>query len=123
LDGGGGSDTLQGGAGADQFVFSSAPTEVDTVVDFVSGSDSLKFALAAFPDFAGAGPITSDMFQAGTAVEISDSSGADENVRFKYDTEGGLLYYDANGAADGGFAQVATLTGAPTLAYTDIAVI
>ena len=42
--GGTGNDTLTGGAGADKFVFASALnslTNVDTITDFVSGTDKL----------------------------------------------------------------------------------
>jgi uncharacterized delta-60 repeat protein len=48
LNGGAGADTLHGGAGNDIFVFNSK-AGADTVADFMSGTDKLKFSQAALP--------------------------------------------------------------------------
>lgn len=44
LAGGGGSDTLEGGEGGDTFVFAEAAGGADLVLDFLSGTDHLRFA-------------------------------------------------------------------------------
>lgn len=57
LDGGEGGDTLRGGPGADHFVAgpsTGSPDDVDKVVDFMGGEDSL--------DFAGDLSLTADQF-------------------------------------------------------------
>jgi uncharacterized delta-60 repeat protein len=48
LNGGAGADTLTGGLGADIFVFDNK-VGADTVTDFVSGTDQLRFSQAALP--------------------------------------------------------------------------
>jgi hypothetical protein len=40
-----------------------------------------------------------------------------------YDTVSGKLYYDADGSGAGGQSVIAVLSGAPTLAVSDIVVI
>ena len=49
--------------------------------------------------------------------------GPDANDRVIYNTSGGQLYYDADGNGSGAAQLVATVTGAPSVVATDIAVI
>lgn len=118
LVGGAGNDVLNGGAGADTFVFDTAPnavTNLDTVQDFTSGTDKLSFSRAVFTAFSSTGAISSDAFWSGAGVNAAH----DATDRFIYNTATGALWYDADGTGATAAVQVATLTGAPTLAFTD----
>ena len=116
LNGGAGNDTLMGSLGRDTFAFSSAlgATNIDTVNDFVNGTDTLQLDHTVFGGLA-LGPLTSAAFAIGSAT----GSGP----QIVYDQTTGALSYDSNGAGAGGMTQFATLTGAPTLDYSSIIII
>ncbi|RLJ67583.1 beta strand repeat-containing protein [Sulfurisoma sediminicola] len=113
LIGGMGNDTLTGNGGADVFVFDSPATisGSDTINDFVSGTDVLQLTSWA--------PVDVGNLRIGGGF----TTAADGNDFLIYDSTTGNLYYDADGSG-GAFTavQFATLTGAPTLAYTDFAI-
>ncbi|MEI6643950.1 MAG: calcium-binding protein [Novosphingobium sp.] len=118
LTGGNGNDTLNGGAGADTFVFDTAPnasTNLDTVQDFTSASDVLSISRAVFTGFAATGAMSVDAFWSGNGVNAAH----DATDRFIYNTATGALWYDADGTGATAAVQVAVLTGAPTLAFSD----
>ena len=118
LVGGAGNDTLNGGAGTDTFVFDTAPnalTNLDTLQDFTSGADKLSFSRAVFTGFAATGAMSVDAFWSGAGVNTAH----DATDRFIYNTTTGALWYDADGTGSTAAVQVALLTGAPALAYTD----
>ena len=101
-----GNDTLRGQAGADTFVFDSAPGagNVDRILDFNTNTadegDSLLFCSALF-DGIGAGGLAPSQFVAGDrALDASD--------RFIFDAGSGRLWYDADGS--GGGAQTLLMT-------------
>ncbi|KAF0162758.1 MAG: Hemolysin-type calcium-binding domain-containing protein [Rhodocyclaceae bacterium] len=120
-----GNDSLTGGAGADYFVFNTtlnAATNVDTIIDFEIASDQLRFdnGTGVYTAIGIDGAFDPAAFYsangATTANDLSD--------RIIYDSATGNLYYDADGSAGGSSAVLfATLTGAPTLADTDLFVI
>jgi Ca2+-binding RTX toxin-like protein len=115
LDGVLGQDTLIGGGGADDFRFTTPPSNsnFDRVGDFSSGVDRLVFDPAIF---AGVGVPGSFLAAAGA------NRGLDADDRLVYNTSNGFLYYDADGSGSGGARLVAILQGAPMLAASDIAV-
>lgn len=118
LVGGAGNDLLNGGAGTDTFVFDTAPnaaTNLDTVQDFTSGTDKLSFSRAVFTAFSSTGAISTDAFWSGAGVNAAH----DATDRFIYNTTTGALWYDADGTGATAAVQVAVLTGAPALAFTD----
>jgi Ca2+-binding RTX toxin-like protein len=117
LIGGTGNDTLTGGADADFFVFNVAAsaTNRDTVTDFVSGTDVLRFDNAVFTAIGGDGALNSAAFVAGDFT-----GGQDTTDRIVYNTTTGALYYDADGSGAGVAVQVAMVDGLPGLAETDI---
>ncbi len=118
LVGGAGNDVLNGGDGTDTFVFDTAPnaaTNLDTVQDFTSGTDKLSFSRAVFTGFAATGAMSVDAFWSGAGVNAAH----DATDRFIYNTTTGALWYDADGTGATAAVQVAVLTGAPTLAFTD----
>jgi Ca2+-binding RTX toxin-like protein len=121
LAGAGGLDTLWGGVGTDTFVFRDMGTaNADRVADFVSGTDKLHLDDSAFTALGAAGG-----FAAGDARFWSSTSGAahDANDRVIYNTSTGSLYYDADGNGSGAAQLIATFTGDPGIAATDIVVV
>ena len=121
LWGGGGVDTLWGAGGNDAFVFREmGAANADRVSDFASGADKLQLDDAAFTSIGAMGN-----FSAGDARFWASSSGAahDANDRVLYNTSTGQLYYDADGSGSGAAQLIATISGNPTIAATDIAVI
>ena len=117
LIGGAGNDMLTGGADADFFVFNLAAdaTNRDTMTDFISGTDVLRFDNAIFTAIGANGALNVAAFVAGDF-----SGGQDASDRIVYNTSTGALYYDADGSGAGAAVQVALLDGAPGLAVTDI---
>jgi Ca2+-binding RTX toxin-like protein len=119
LAGGLGNDSLTGGSGADKFLFDSAPGagNVDTLSDFLSGTDIVQLAQANFSGLA-VGAVAADAFIAGAGY----STAADADDRLIYNTSDGALYYDADGLEGDAAVQFAVLTGHPTLLSTDFLV-
>ncbi len=119
LDGASGNDTLTGDAGADTFAFTTplnALRNVDTLTDFVSGTDKIQLSLAIFRElgFSGA-PSTDAFFHAGSAAH-------DTTDRILYDQANGALFYDADGTGALAAVQFAVFSSGPTLLYTDFVV-
>lgn len=122
LEGGLGADTLTGGAGRDAFVL--GHDALDTVTDFVSGSDRLVFHEQGDLVFL---QTTAKTLSAAVAVAaIGDASHAD-GTRFvlaNAGTTGIFVYTAADGDAvvsAAGLTQVATLTGVSKVTAGDIA--
>jgi Ca2+-binding RTX toxin-like protein len=130
LVGGDGKDELRGGDGADRFVFDSAlgTSNLDTIKDFLTGTDKIVLSNKIFSKFTG---IT------GTSTEIAimeesfvvgagaTAKAGDTNDYLIYDTKTGLLHYDADGNGRGAsvaFAKV-ELTGIGAVAFGDFLVV
>jgi Ca2+-binding RTX toxin-like protein len=122
LIGGNGNDTLTGGAGADVFVFNFAAnsnSNLDTITDFSSPTDVIQLSKTIFTALGSLGTIASaDFLSSSTAIK-----GADSSDRIIYNTSSGALYYDSDGSGAKAAIQIATLTGHPTLLYTDLVII
>ena len=122
LAGGTGTDSMTGGAGLDSFVFSEAGTaNADRITDFVSASDKVALDDAGFVNIGALGN-----FAAGDGrfwAAAGATSGHDANDRVIYNTSTGSLYYDADGSGAGAAQLIATFTGNPAIAATDISVI
>lgn len=119
LIGGAGNDALTGGTGKDYFVFDSAlgKTNIDSIVDFVSGTDKLELKNAIFSKLVGGALAASD-FVAGSAPKALDTSD-----HILYNTSTGALYYDADGSGKGAAVQFATLVGHPALVASDFVIV
>jgi uncharacterized delta-60 repeat protein len=117
LNGASGNDTLTGGSGADTFQFSTAlnaTRNVDTLTDFLSGTDKIELSSAIFSQLGFTGAPASDaFFHAG-------SSATDTFQHILYDS--GSLYYDADGSGALAAVKFAVLAGAPAVQYTDFMV-
>ena len=114
--GGGGNDTLTGGAGADTFWFYPPVTvenNVDTITDFLSGTDKLEFSADSFSPLGAPGQIAADVFVLGTSAQ-------DANDRLIYDSGTGSLFYDADGTGSGTAQLVANMGVGTLLGAADI---
>jgi Ca2+-binding RTX toxin-like protein len=110
--GGLGNDTLTGGAGSDTFVFNTVPgaSNLDTISDFVSGSDHVALAQAVFTAFGTTGGIAADTLRSGTV-----NTAADGNDYLVYNSTSGALYYDADGSGSAFTpVQIALVSNRPT---------
>jgi Ca2+-binding RTX toxin-like protein len=122
LWGAGGADTLWGGSGADVFIFREmGGANADRVGDFTSGSDKVHLDDAAFSAIGAMGNFASGDARFWSAAGAT--SGHDSNDRVIYNTSTGSLYYDADGSGAGAAQLIATLTGLPGVAASDIVVI
>ena len=118
LDGRTGDDLLFGLGGADIFAFTASPDmgNVDTLADFLGGTDKIGVDDAAFKDIGTPGAFNANAFRVGTAA-------ADADDRIIYDQATGRLFYDVDGNGAGAAFQFALVAGAPTLAASDFVVI
>lgn len=126
-----GNETMTGDAGADAFLFAAAANRkanFDTITDFSVADDSLWFDRAVF-GLTGTGPVTSisgfdiqaidaSEFQAG---ETATAGTAD--VRLIYETDTGILWYDADGNLSGKAVKLAQLGAGFDLTAADVFVV
>jgi Ca2+-binding RTX toxin-like protein len=120
LVGGAGKDALLGGAGNDRFDFLTLTDGGDTVADFgnVAGNDdALRFEGDVF------GGLPNGVLAVNRFVANAAGVATSLDQRFVYETDTGILRYDANGSAAGGVTVIATLTGAPSLTAGDILIV
>jgi Ca2+-binding RTX toxin-like protein len=135
--GNGGNDVLTGSGGADHFIFglvhtqtvtgasttvqtytdvASALTGVDTITDFLSGTDSIDLNDDLFTALAGG--VTVNNLVVGAGAVAAD---ADDFLLFDSGTK--AFSYDADGNGAGAAVQVATLTGVSSLTAADFHII
>lgn len=120
LDGGQGNDTLTGGLGRDRFHFASSRFGIDTITDFVSGTDKISLSkrmFSALGSAIGVGFGVASEF----ATVATDAAAAASTALIVYSSATGNLFYNANAEVTGlGMgSQFATLTGTPTLTTRD----
>lgn len=127
LAGGTGHDRLTGNAGADRFIFNTtlnAASNVDTLLDFVSGMDSI---LLDDDIFRALGTVTSTSpLAAGKFYKAAGATAAhDGNDRIIYNPSTGALFYDADGQGGVEAVQFAQLGHSvhPGLTAGDILVV
>lgn len=141
--GGKGSDVLAGGAGNDKLfgaldtstqdsnapdklvyntgtAFKTADIGIDTIEDFVHGSDKIVLDKKTFTTI---GSNTGTGFSQASEFKVvtSDSAAQTSSADIVYNSANGKLFYNQNGTSSGfgSGAQFATLTGKPTLSATD----
>ncbi len=108
LIGANGADTLLGGAGADQFRYNGGETGFDRILDFVSGTDKIALANTGFTHTA---TISFVFGPAATALSAFST--------FLYDTNTGIVSYDADGNGVGAAVQLAQLNLGQALTGAD----
>jgi Ca2+-binding RTX toxin-like protein len=122
LEGRGGNDLVSGGGGQDSYVFREfGAANADTLAQFDTAWDALRFDSSAFTGAGGPGHFTAGDARFYSAAGATGAHDADD--RFVYNTSTGQLYYDADGAGGADAQLVATIQGAPTVAAQDIWVI
>ncbi|MCG7391807.1 calcium-binding protein [Microvirga sp. ACRRW] len=111
LNGGSGSDTLTGGAGEDQFVLTRGHAGVDTITDFVHGTDQI--VLSGF-DFSS----LEDEY-----TLVIDGGPVDEVATLLYNSTTGVLSFDEDGTGGAAAIQLALLSTKPVLTASDFILI
>ena len=82
---------LTGGDGKDVFIFNTAiANNVDTILDFVTGTDKIQLSKSVFTSLGATGSLTANLFSSGTTAQDADD-------RISYNSATGALYYDADG--------------------------
>jgi Ca2+-binding RTX toxin-like protein len=103
LVGGAGNDVLTGGDGSDRFVFDTSlgSSNVDTIKDFVTGTDKIVLSAKVFTKFTGSSAGTA--ITAGNLVVGAGTTAVakDKDDYLIYDTTSDLLCYDADGSGRG----------------------
>ncbi len=119
INGGLGSDTLTGGAGADAFVFSSALSKtknVDTITDFTVGQDVIWLEnTGVFSSLTIAGFLSSANF--------SLTKANDSNDFIVYNKATGDIFYDADGSGGGAAIKFAHVNPNTFLLAADFLII
>jgi len=120
LNGGKGNDILIGGLGNDTFVFSSALStgNVDTIGDFLSGTDKIALGSAIFAQLFNDTNLSDNLVVGGTGVKAIDA-----NDYLIYNSFSKGLFYDADGSGAGTAVQFATLNNVNSLNANDFVVI
>ena len=106
--GGAGDDVLFGGSGADQFRYETPLSGLDRIFDFTSGSDKIALLGTAF-----AHSVVLDFVANGAPVATS------ANSTFLYNSQNGILSFDADGTGAGAAVVLAQLNAGLTLAAGD----
>jgi Ca2+-binding RTX toxin-like protein len=133
LSGKGGSDILTGGLGSDVFDFDTdlPGAGVDTINDFVVGSDKIflsKAVFSALETFPAVGNVLlpTDFASINVAAALEVAIAGNNPNEIVYNRLTGSLFYNANDAAAGfgaGGGKFATIVGSPdTLSNTDFTV-
>jgi hypothetical protein len=117
LDGRGGPDTLIGGSGKDTFLFTFGLVagNVDTIVDFVPGTDRIALSSFVFEAVGGPGKLAAGKFNA--------LSSQDGNDVILYEKSTGRLYHDGDGLGGAAPTHFATLANKADLKAGDIIIV
>lgn len=123
ITGSGGGDYLTGSIGSDIFVFNTLPSsgEMNTVTDFISGTDFINLAHATFEMLTttAGGTLSTAEFASGDGLMSSTVAG----TVIVYNSSTGDLYYDADANGGGTGVLIAHLNGVPAITVSDIAVV
>jgi len=100
-----GTDVITGRGGADVFVFTTAlgAGNIDEITDYSVAADRIEIDNAVFAGLA-TGALPASQFAANTSG-VATTAGQ----RIIYDTNGGQLYFDADGTGGGARVQFALL--------------
>jgi Ca2+-binding RTX toxin-like protein len=120
LSGLGGADTLTGRGGADTFVFTQPADGIDTVTDFVSGTDHLQVSASGFGGglVAGTAPVVVLAADLASASALAPQQGG-YMILDNSGTGAGTLYWDATGGSSDDAVAFAKLTGVTALLPSD----
>lgn len=129
MDGGLGNNYLEGGLGADRFIFDintafNSTIGIDTIADFVTDTDKIvldKTTFTALTSAAG-GSIASTEFATINETTNGATVAGASSARIVFNRANGDLFYNANGitAGFGTGGRFATLSGVSALSATDL---
>ncbi|MGK7904066.1 MAG: hypothetical protein AB4352_22180, partial [Hormoscilla sp.] len=112
------SDTLSGGAGADNFLFNSPNTGLDIITDFVGNEDRIGISVEGFG---------SGLQGTGTVPELLDptqfivaTTATSPEHRLIYNETNGNLLFDADGNGSAEAVVIVTLAGNTLISAGDI---
>jgi Ca2+-binding RTX toxin-like protein len=92
---------------------------LDTITDFVSGTDKIQLDDAIFTRFANNTSVPSTQL-----VSVADLTAArDTDDYLIFNTTNGALYYDADGNGKAAAVQFATLLGISSITYEDFMIV
>ncbi|WP_231376276.1 calcium-binding protein [Magnetospirillum fulvum] len=117
LWGGAGTDTLTGGSGVTVFRYDTKSEGGDIITDFQSGTDKIQVLNANFGEF-GEGSLDASHLVIGAGAVASGSA-----AQFLFDTNSGVLSFDADGTGEGTATTIATFTGVRSITSGDILVV
>ena len=113
IDGGKGTDRLSGGSGADTFVVNASGSKnVDKIVDFEHGVDTIALDRTVFAAAGPAGDLLSSAYWEGTRAH-------DSSDRIIYNPATGGIYYDPDGNGRAAQVQVDLVLIGTHLDHTD----
>jgi glucose/arabinose dehydrogenase len=122
LRGGEGADTLSGGTGADAFLYGSAAEGGDILLDYVAADDRILVSAAGF-----GGGLTAGINLVATGRIVSRADGLSTapagTGQFVYETDTGLLRWDADGSGAGAAVVLADLSRAVGWTNAEVIVI
>ena len=116
IAGGAGADTISLGSGRDTVVFNNAAEGGDLIIDFRGREDHIAFSASGFG--VNPGVLPASEFAANLAGVANRAV-----AQFVYDTDGGQLYFDADGTGAGQSVLLATIQGVPALTMSDLMLI
>jgi Ca2+-binding RTX toxin-like protein len=116
--GGAGVDLLYGGAGNDTFGFNSPTDGFDKINDFIVSEDRLTFCRCCFGDDTAfgsdpLGTLNAARFGIGTAATTASQ-------RFVYNSQSGILFFDADGIGGASQVRIAQFVGTPNLTSNNL---
>lgn len=118
LRGGLGKDTLTGGGGADNFFYKEPREGGDFITDF-SSNDRLTISSSGFGSSLVRGvKLSTTAADTGVFVSGSNPTPLSSSANFLYNTNTGVLQFDADGIGLGSATTIATLAGVPSLSAT-----
>jgi uncharacterized delta-60 repeat protein len=111
-----GNDTLTGNGGTNTFKFVTSNGGIDSITDFISGTDKIEIISETFGLAVGATAI----LRTGTSLPAFSGN----TPQFVYNSNNGELWFDRDGVGTTyDVAHIATLTGSKTLTASDIRVV
>ncbi|MFN0192471.1 MAG: calcium-binding protein [Aestuariivirga sp.] len=116
--GGLGIDTLTGGTGADRFEFAALTEIGDIITDFIAVDDTIVVTGAAFGGGLVAGTVGAALLQS-SATNVA----ANATVRFIFENDVKILWFDADGNGAGAAVMVADLQASATMTNADILIV
>jgi len=113
-------DQLTGGDGQDRFIFESSiknGSNVDTVTDFVCGSDTIALAGSVFTALRGDSDLSDNLWL------TNSSSPATTRSYLVFDPQSGALSYDPDGSGPAASIGICTLVGVTKLLPSDLVMV